>query len=112
MGFDAKWGVLGADAIGLPHHRERIWVLATNNDSKYAKRMLKQTIQGVTRISREYANGMDKNEQGLRSILSPGLCRTPNGLSGQMDRLKAIGNAQVPRVAANAWRILNESSTN
>jgi DNA (cytosine-5)-methyltransferase 1 len=112
MGFDAKWGVLGADAIGLPHHRERIWVLATNNDSKYAKRMFKQTIQGVTRISREYANGMDKNEQGLRSILSPGLCRTPNGLSGQMDRLKAIGNAQVPRVAANAWRILNESSTN
>jgi len=112
MGFDAKWGVLGADAIGLPHHRERIWVLATNNDSKYAKRMFKQTIQGVTRISREYANGMDKNEQGLRSILSPGLCRTPNGLSGQMDRLKAIGNAQVPRVAANAWRILNESPTN
>jgi DNA (cytosine-5)-methyltransferase 1 len=107
MGFDAKWGVLGADSIGLPHHRERIWVLATNNDCKYAKRMFKQTIQGVTRISREYANGMDKNEQGLRSILSPGLCRTPNGLSGQMDRLKAIGNAQVPRVAARAWEILS-----
>jgi DNA (cytosine-5)-methyltransferase 1 len=48
----------------------------------------------------------------LRSILSPGLCRTHNGLPGQVDRIKAIGNAQVPRVAANAWRILNESSTN
>jgi hypothetical protein len=26
-----------------------------------------------------------------------------------VDRLKAIGNAQVPRVAATAWRILSES---
>jgi hypothetical protein len=25
-----------------------------------------------------------------------------------MDRLKAIGNGQVPRVAATAWRLLNE----
>jgi DNA (cytosine-5)-methyltransferase 1 len=53
-----------------------------------------------------------KNEQGLRSILSPGLCRTHNGLPGQVDRIRAIGNAQVPRVAATAWRILNEDFTN
>ena len=28
MGFDAEWGVLGADATGAPHIRKRIWVLA------------------------------------------------------------------------------------
>jgi hypothetical protein len=49
---------------------------------------------------------MDKNERGLRSILKPGLCRKPNELPSQMDRLKAIGNAQVPNVAATAWNIL------
>jgi hypothetical protein len=26
-----------------------------------------------------------------------------------VDRIKALGNAQVPRVAATAWRILSES---
>ena len=25
MGFDAKWGVLGANSVGAPHRRDRIW---------------------------------------------------------------------------------------
>jgi DNA (cytosine-5)-methyltransferase 1 len=28
MGYDACWGVLGADDCGAPHHRKRIWILA------------------------------------------------------------------------------------
>lgn len=35
-----------------------------------------------------------------------GLDRVVNGLANRADRLKAIGNGQVPRVAAAAWRIL------
>jgi DNA (cytosine-5)-methyltransferase 1 len=112
MGFDAKWGVLGADAIGLPHRRERIWVLATNSSNKYVERGGKKAVLGKPRIQSKFYNRVGKDEQGLRSILSPGLCRTHNGLPGQVDRIKAIGNAQVPRVAANAWRILNEGFTN
>jgi len=110
MGFDAKWGVLGADCIGLPHRRERIWVLATNSCLKHVERCSKKEILGKPRIQSELHDGVAKNEQGLRSILSPGLCRTHNGLPGQVDRIKAIGNAQVPRVAATAWRILNEQN--
>ena len=30
MGFDAKWGVLGAADIGANHQRDRIWIVATN----------------------------------------------------------------------------------
>ena len=28
LGFDARWGVLGADDCGAPHRRKRIWILA------------------------------------------------------------------------------------
>ena len=28
MGYDAVWGVVGADDAGAPHRRERIWILA------------------------------------------------------------------------------------
>lgn len=28
VGFDAKWGVLGAADVGAPHLRERIWIVA------------------------------------------------------------------------------------
>jgi DNA (cytosine-5)-methyltransferase 1 len=108
MGFDAEWGVLGADFIGLPHRRERIWVLAADPCNKYVERGCKQKILGKPRLQGIIYDRVDKNEQGLRSILSSGLCRTFNGLPGQVDRIKAIGNAQVPRVAAVAWTLLKE----
>ena len=28
MGFDARWGVLGAADVGAPHKRERIWIVS------------------------------------------------------------------------------------
>ncbi len=28
MGYDAKWGVLGAADVGAPHQRDRIWIVA------------------------------------------------------------------------------------
>ena len=31
MGYDARWCVLGADDVGAPHRRKRIWILATND---------------------------------------------------------------------------------
>lgn len=33
MGYDARWGVLGAIAAGAPHKRERIWILAESRSA-------------------------------------------------------------------------------
>ena len=112
MGFDAEWGIMGADNTGLPHRRKRIWLLATNTDSQHEKWLFQQKIPKIRGIPRINAYGVDKSEQGLRSILSPGLCRACNGLPGQMDRLKAIGNAQVPRVARFAFEVLKNRMEN
>jgi site-specific DNA-cytosine methylase len=30
-GYNARWGVLGADDVGAPHRRKRIWILAYTN---------------------------------------------------------------------------------
>ena len=38
----------------------------------------------------------------------PKVDRVANGVANGMDRLKAVGNAQVPLCAATAWRILND----
>lgn len=38
MGYDARWGVLGAHHAGAPHQRERIWIVAhTNSISRPAR---------------------------------------------------------------------------
>ena len=32
-GYDAEWTVLGADDVGAPHRRKRLWVLAYRSES-------------------------------------------------------------------------------
>ena len=39
--------------------------------------------------------------------IEPNVGRVANGVAARVDRLKAIGNGQVPIVAATAWRLLN-----
>ena len=39
----------------------------------------------------------------------PNVGRVANGVAARVDRLKAIGNAQVPLCAATAWRLLNNA---
>jgi DNA (cytosine-5)-methyltransferase 1 len=40
--------------------------------------------------------------------IEPNVGRVANGVAARVDRLKAIGNGQVPLCAATAWRLLNE----
>lgn len=40
----------------------------------------------------------------------PGLGRVANGVANRADRIKAIGNGQVSRVVATAWRILSDEN--
>jgi DNA (cytosine-5)-methyltransferase 1 len=41
-------------------------------------------------------------------LIEPDVGRVANGVADRVDRLKAIGNGQVPLCAATAWRILSE----
>ena len=58
------------------------------------------------------------SEEDIRSLpdvdvdqlLADGLvCRTPDGVADRMERISALGNGQVPAVAALAWEVLSGS---
>jgi len=53
-----------------------------------------------------------ENKFGKRSIpwwpTEPDVGRVAHGVANRVDRIRALGNGQVPRVASAAWRILNE----
>lgn len=98
MGYDARWGVLGADSVGLAHKRERIWVLAYSDKTQFKRRSLSVGIPS------QYANSGNSR----RGADQPGVDRMVNGLAYQMDRLAAIGNGQVPSVASLAWNTLKQ----
>lgn len=37
MGFDARWGIVGAADAGAPHIRKRIWIVANANGSRWTR---------------------------------------------------------------------------
>jgi DNA (cytosine-5)-methyltransferase 1 len=142
MGFDAKWGVLGAADVGANHQRDRIWIVAKwHGQLPHAQhnriRWWEQQQKSIKKTSEELANAkrigwnernnakLETNQTiGSTSTISiksslerynwnnwsaePDVCRVVNGVADTMDRLKAIGNGQVPLCAATAWRILTE----
>lgn len=65
-------------------------------------------------ISRQKQNGEDWREAGRVPASSdwwasePNLDRMADGVAFRVDRLKGIGNGQVPLCAATAWRLLSE----
>ena len=98
LGYDARWGIIGADAVGLPHHRSRLWLVANANKFKCDK---PQSRQSKVRLSFRFL------PQSLGEwIPEPAILGEHHGVDNIVDRCKAIGNGQVPAVAATAWRLL------
>jgi len=104
MGFDARWGVLGAADVGAPHQRDRIWVLANAKHLRCNKRKPREPRPKIGAWSKY------RLEPHRRSGLypTPRVCRVADGVAARVDRLKAIGNGQVSEVARRAWELLSD----
>ncbi|NDG20101.1 MAG: DNA cytosine methyltransferase [Betaproteobacteria bacterium] len=53
--------------------------------------------------------GSQTNGRGEWWDIEPDVGRVANGVAARVDRLKAIGNGQVPAVAATAWNLLRDN---
>ena len=105
MGYDAEWGVLGAHHAGAPHKRDRIWILGTNSTVKRLEGHRTDTRQEEFNQPRNVGS---ETPPGKHWKTEPQLGRVAHGVAYRVDRLKAIGNGQVPAVAALAWGILRK----
>ena len=99
MGFDARWGVLGAADVGAPHQRDRIWIVADSNSAQ------RQRNECTKRSQTKRTNACKPSWWKVE----PNVGRVADGVATRVDRLKAIGNGQVPAVAATAWKLLSEA---
>ena len=97
----------GAD-VGAVHRRDRIWIVASNNSQVRFKRNIEKQIPQFTPFP------WGKDVRGIEDLrnrpdLSPSIIwRKDYGMADYVDRVSAIGNGQIPRVAATAWRVLND----
>lgn len=158
LGYDTSRGVVGADAVGAPQERRRMWIVASADGS--GERVLAQheevaappTVDGAVcspavaaphgrRSKRERrspsgvagqqqfsfqapdADGASLRIESGRSEWTCGpeeaaefggadwwpvdlIQGVDDGMAHRMDRVRATGNGQVPRVVALAWETL------
>ena len=105
MGYDAEWGVFCSCGSGKLHHRKRIFILA---DAAKNRRGLLPDANRI-RKPRRASNPCDDgaNQKTWQTLPAPEFWGGTNGLAGWIQpSWKAVGNGQVPSVAARAWRVL------
>lgn len=105
MGYDARWGVLGARPVGAPMRRDRVWIVAKSNKE------LSQARVGIqsNELARSLFTRSDTKRPRVKwwTTEARDRCRRMvDGVANRVDRVEAIGNGQVPAVAALAWRLL------
>ena len=110
LGYDARWGVVGAGDIGAPHERERLWIVAYADPElgKEGRRGFWQ--QGERAVCGGDCGSLPQFDRRVWMEMAVQHARDDDGLAPRVERTQAIGNGQVPLVAAAAWRILTHNN--
>jgi len=140
-GYDAEWENIPASALGAPHRRDRVWLVAYPakvNDGKlkslYCSRENRFTGHNGKTLAHpnsNHAQGQQPssiNAQGwsgqitgppgslLAGIgrewrIEPSVVRVANGVSNRAHRLAALGNAVVPQIPELIGRAILAANT-
>lgn len=89
-GYDAEWDCIPAEAVGAPHKRHRVFIVAYPGGERleglYTQRGRIYLQSAADTLRREWET-------------EPAVDRVANGVPSGMDRLRALGNAVVPQAA-------------
>lgn len=126
QGYEVQPLVIPACAVGAPHKRDRVWIIAyTDSDSEsnvpLNAREVSRGVEtpdsnansqrrqgGIKGLCAESPNGHGTPSSNSRALEfngfrdglpSPSICRANDGLPDLVDRLRCLGNAIVPQVA-------------
>jgi DNA (cytosine-5)-methyltransferase 1 len=98
LGYDAEWSCVSACSVGAPHMRQRLFVVAYANSINGEAR-----IRGVDTWARQIQpadSSAGARAEWRERVANPSkVFGSADGVPGQLDRVRALGNAVVPQVA-------------
>jgi len=56
LGYDAEWHCIPASAVGAPHRRDRVWVVANDREVRRDARWAEQSLQGARLVGEAFAD--------------------------------------------------------
>ena len=111
LGYDAEWDSLPAAALGAPHLRYRVFIVAYRNRRGREGEWGGGVLNCEREAFRDDADGCsgavaDTYDSGLERRLGhgwwtvePNVGRVAHGVPKRVDRLRTLGNAVVPQLA-------------
>ena len=105
-GYDAEWENIPASAVGAPHRRERVWILAYPQSIGHGQRGKSGNVSAqngrqnseVLRIAGRTGERSGYICRGSGWAAEPDVGRVAHGIPDRVDRLAALGNAVVPQI--------------
>lgn len=88
--------VIPASASGAPHKRNRVWIVA------YTVSQVLQKRTGQSSLAQAKIKTPAWKDAGFYTgggLIAAAICRNDHGISNRVDRIKALGNAVVPKAA-------------
>jgi len=97
--YSARALVIPAASVGAPHPRQRVWIIAHTN------------VQNGSRLTVTKPQRVDEAKPQEWWENEPSLGRVADGVSNRTHRLRCLGNAIVPQVAAEIFRAIQQTLT-
>ena len=119
-GYDAVWDCFSAASVGAPHERERLWILAYPIQEGLSVprnlRGIRQKEEGRPSASAKRGSGpqwpstrtLPQETWEPPRTFESRMGRGDHGIPNRVDRVEAIGDAQVPAVVVRAWETLSQ----
>ena len=109
-GFEVQSFIIPACSKNAPHRRDRVWIIANSESNRNRCEQNRSRVPGDERNSTGWqgvGNKPNNSPEALAAIsweadwldVASELCRTDDGVSNRVDRIKALGNAIVPQIA-------------
>lgn len=99
IGYDARWSIVPCCAVGTPHVRRRVFIVAYPH-SEHGRPQLRASIAQAFRPLQSF-DGFESARAGYRARLADpsALYRNAHGVSNRLERNRAIGNSVHPDIA-------------
>jgi DNA (cytosine-5)-methyltransferase 1 len=121
-GYDAEWDCIPASAVGAPHRRDRVWIVAYANgpglQGRHSAILRERASERAIGPSGAFVADADHKSKsrgtfddgariGLQAFTrahewwrtEPDVGRVAHGVPARVDRLRGLGNAIVPQIA-------------
>lgn len=110
-GYETQSFVIPACAVGAPHKRDRLWIVANLNSigskmrehNRQERYIQENENRNMAKIQQEWAQFIPNtwSSMSARDWLQYNceFSRNDDGISYRMDRIKSLGNAIVPQIA-------------